>query len=300
MVNGRMSSGWHYFLIKINDMFSKISLGTVQFGLEYGINNTKGQTRKDEVSKILRRCKEVGIKHIDTAAAYGSAENVIGEVIQSEGLSNSFHITTKYKSDRINGLSLSTRESLQKLRAEKLHCQMFHSYQDFKNIEDFTKPDSVDKIGVSVYTNEELFDSLENINVRVVQCPFNLLDNDSIRGETLKMAKEKGIEIQVRSAFLQGLFFMDRNSLPLALKELKSHLELLDRICFENEISMSELALGYCLSKDYIDKVVIGVDSLEQLNLNIEAIKTPLPEFIIEEIDKIKVINQTLLNPTNW
>lgn len=281
-------------------MLDKISLGTVQFGLEYGINNTIGQTRKDEVSKILRRCKEVGIKHIDTAAAYGSAENVIGEVIQSEGLSNSFHITTKYKSDRINGLSLSTRESLQKLRAEKLHCQMFHSYQDFKNIEDFTKPDSVDKIGVSVYTNEELLDSLENINVRVVQCPFNLLDNDSIRGGTLVKAKEKGIEIQVRSAFLQGLFFMDRNSLPLALKELKSHLELLDRICFENEISMSELALGYCLSKDYIDKVVIGVDSLEQLNLNIEAIKTPLPEFIIEEIDKIKVINQTLLNPTNW
>ena len=63
---------------------------------------------------------------------------------------------------------------------------------------------------------------------------------------------------------------------------------------------MSELALGYCLSKDYIDRIVIGVDTLDQLNLNIEAIKTPLPEFIIEEIDKITVINQTLLNPTNW
>ena len=281
-------------------MLDKISLGTVQFGLEYGINNTKGQTKKDEVSKILKRCKEVGIMHIDTAAVYGSAENVLGEVIQSEGLVDSFHITTKFKGDGINSLSLSTQESLQKLRLEKLYCQMFHSYQDFKNTEDFIKPDSVHKIGVSVYTNEELLDAIKNSQIRVIQCPFNLLDNDSIRGETLKMAKEKGIETQVRSAFLQGLFFMDRNNLPLTLRELKSHLEELDKICAENEISMSHLALGYCLSKDYIDKVVIGVDSLEQLDLNIEAMKTPLPNSIIEEIDKIKVTNQTLLNPTNW
>ena len=281
-------------------MLDKISLGTVQFGLEYGINNTKGKIKKDEVSKILKRCKKVGIMHIDTAAAYGSAENILGEVIQSEGLSDSFHITTKYKGDGMNSLPLSTRESLQKLRVEKLHCQMFHSYQDFKNTEDFIKPDSVDNIGVSVYTNEELLDTLKNSNVRVVQCPFNLLDNDSIRGGTLVKAKEKGIEIQVRSAFLQGLFFMDRNNFPPSLIELKSYLEELDRICSENKISMSRLALGYCLSKDYIDKVVIGVDSLEQLDLNIEAMKAPLPYPIIQEIDKIKVTNQSLLNPTNW
>ena len=281
-------------------MLDKISIGTVQFGLEYGINNNEGQTTEDEVSKILKKCKEVGIVHIDTAAAYGNAENVLGEVIQSEGLSNSFQITTKYKSDGINNLSLSTRESIQKLRAEKLHCQMFHSYEDFKNSDDFIKPDSVNKIGVSVYRNEELLDTIKDPRICVVQCPFNLFDNHSVRGESLKLAKEKGVEVQVRSAFLQGLFFMDRNSLPLALSDLRNPLEELDRICFENEITMSRLALGYCLSKDYIDKVVIGVDSLEQLNKNIEAIKTPLPQFILEEIDKITVKNQKLLNPTNW
>ena len=275
-------------------------MGTVQFGLEYGINNTKGQTTKDEVSRILKQCEKVGIVNIDTAAAYGSAENVLGEVIQSEGLFNSFQITTKCKGDALNNLSLSTRESLQKLRVEKLHCQMFHSYQDFKHAEDFIKPDSVDKMGVSVYTNEELLDTIKDPKICVVQCPFNLLDNDSVRGESLKLAKEKGVEVQVRSAFLQGLFFMDRNNLPLALSDLRSPLEELDSICIENEITMSHLALGYCLSKDYIDKVVIGVDSLEQLNINIEAIKTPLPKIILQEIDKITVSNQKLLNPTNW
>lgn len=177
---------------------------------------------------------------------------------------------------------------------------MFHSYKDFKDAEDFIKPNGVDKIGVSVYTNEELLGTIKNSKISVVQCPFNLLDNDSARGEVLRQAKDKGIEIQVRSVFLQGLFFMDRSSLPLSLRELKIYLEALDRICSENEISMSQLALGYCLSKEYIDKVVIGVDSLKQLNSNIEAIKIPLPNFIIEEIDKIAVTNQSLLNPTNW
>ena len=300
MVNGKMSLEWHCFLTKINEMFSKISLGTVQFGLEYGVNNSKGQTTKDEVLKILKRCIKVGIEHIDTAAAYGSAENVLGEVIQSEGLSNLFKITTKYKGNGIDNLSLSTRESLQKLRVEKLHCQMFHSYQDFKHTEYIIKPDSVDKMGVSVYTNEELLDTIKDPKICVVQCPFNLLDNHSVRGESLKLAKEKGVEVQVRSAFLQGLFFMDRDRLPFALLALKGPLQELDKICSDNQITMSHLALGYCLSKDYIDKVVIGVDSLEQLNMNIEAIKPPLPKFIIEKIDKIRVINQTLLNPTNW
>jgi len=281
-------------------MLDKISLGTVQFGLKYGINNTEGQTTRDEVSKILRRCRELGIGHIDTAAAYGSAENIIGEVIQSEGLSNSFQITTKYKGDGINSLSHSTSESLHKLRVERLYCQMFHSYQDFKNAEDVIKPNCVDKIGVSVYTNEELLDTIQNSHIRVVQCPFNLLDNDSVRRESLMKAKEKGIETQVRSAFLQGLFFMERNSLPAALAQLKGHLEELDKICFENEISMSQLALGYCLSKDYIDKVIIGVDSVEQLNSNIESINKPIPNHIINLIDEITVINQSLLNPTNW
>ena len=281
-------------------MLGKISLGTVQFGLEYGINNTKGQTTREEVSKILNRCEKVGIVNIDTAAAYGNAEDVLGEVIQSEGLSNSFQITTKCKGDGISNLSLSTRESLQKLRVEKLYCQMFHSYQNFKNTEDLIKPDGVDKLGVSVYTNEELLNSIKDPKISVVQCPFNLLDNDSIRGESLRKAKEKGVEIQVRSAFLQGLFFMGRNSLPPALKELRSSLEELDQICSDNQITMSHLALGYCLSKDYIDKVIIGVDSLKQLNINIEAIKTSLPKFILEEIDEITVIDLKLLNPTNW
>ena len=281
-------------------MFSKISLGTVQFGLEYGINNTKGQTSKDEVSKILKRCKEVGIVYIDTAAAYGSAENVLGEVIQSEGLSNSFKITTKCKGNGINHLSLSTRWSLQKLRVEKLHCQMFHSYQDFKHTEYLIKPDSVDKMGVSVYRNEDLLDTIKDHKISVVQCPFNLLDNHSVRGEPLKLAKEKGVEVQVRSAFLQGLFFMDRDRFPYALLDLKGPLQELDQICSDNQITMSHLALGYCLSKDYIDKVVIGVDSLEQLNMNIEAIKTPLPKFIVEEIDRITVSNPKLLNPAFW
>jgi len=281
-------------------MLDKIVLGTVQFGLEYGINNTLGQTKRDEVSKILRRCTAVGIKHIDTAAAYGIAENILGEVIQAEQLTNMFQVTTKFKVDDNDNLLLSTSKSLKRLRTGKLYCQMFHSYKDYKNAKDFLKPNRVDKIGVSVYTNEELLNVIKNSNIQVVQCPFNLLDNDSIRGETLKTAKRQGIEIQVRSAFLQGLMFMDRNSLPFALKELKSHLRELDRICSENQISISKLALGYCLSKDYIDKVVIGVDSLEQLNSNIEAIKSPIPIHIIEAIDKIMVTNQSLLNPTNW
>lgn len=278
----------------------KIVLGTAQFGLNYGINNSDGRVSRNEAKKILTLCQQIGIQDLDTAVAYGSSEELLGELLDAYFDVEDFRITTKFKYER--GLSLETlvENSLNRLKRNNIESQLFHSLTDWLHYKSENKPPEISKWGVSVYSSEELSTVLDDSTIKVIQCPFNLLDNHSKRGESLRMAKEKGVEIQVRSAFLQGLFFMDRDSLPLSLIELKDPLEELDRICYENKITMSELALGYCLSKDYVDKVVIGVDSLNQLKLNIEAIKTPLPKIIIDEIDKITVKNQMLLNPTNW
>lgn len=281
-------------------MINKISLGTAQFGLDYGINNFSGQTKELEVSKILQRCKNVGIMNIDTASSYGNAENVLGKVISSKQLGNYFKITTKFKGNEKLDLADATKKSLKRLRVPKLYAQMFHSFKEYNASIGFKRPENVLKMGVSIYSNEELLKVIQNPNIKVIQCPFNLLDNDSIRGEALAIAKEKGIEVHVRSAFLQGLFFMDRDSLPNGLLELKHHLDLLDNICKDYQLSMSELAIGYCLSKVYIDKVVIGVESLNQLNLNIRAIERPFLVDLEKMIDNISVGNKKLLNPTNW
>jgi len=112
-------------------------------------------------------------------------------------------------------------------------------------------------------------------------------------------AKEKGIAIHTRSAFLQGLFFKSIENLSFKLSPLKTYLEELHKVLINYNLSMEELALQYVLQKKYINHVLIGVDNSNQLNNNI---KTCSNNSIIphELLNRINVIEKELLNPSNW
>src|SRR6201994_1527154 len=71
---------------------TRIGLGTVQFGTDYGISNTAGQVPASEVSLILASARRAGIGVIDTAASYGSAEEAIGRALRD---ADRFRIVTK-------------------------------------------------------------------------------------------------------------------------------------------------------------------------------------------------------------
>ena len=110
----------------------------------------------------------------------------------------------------------------------------------------------------------------------------------------MKELHEKGIEIHVRSTFLQGLFFKDRNVLPEKLQPMKKYLLQLDEFSKKTGLNISEIALNYNLQNPYIDGVLIGVDNVEQLQMNLNSVKeTPI------DIE-INVTEHELLNPVNW
>ena len=155
-------------------------------------------------------------------------------------------------------------------------------------------------MGVSVYRNEEIDSLLDDDDIDVIQLPFNLLDNDNLRLEKIKKAKSRGKVIHTRSVFLQGMFFMDSKSENMIYGKLKKYLSQINSISIASEIPILNLALGYCLQHNKIDGVLIGVDSLNQLKSNINAITQTLNHQIIDQINKINVHNKELLNPTNW
>ena len=185
---------------------------------------------------------------------------------------------------------------------------MFHSYNDFKmNINNDPKvldkiknSGLVKKIGVSVYSNDEIEELINYKNIGLIQLPFNLFDNEYQRKEILEKAKKRNIEIHTRSVFLQGLFFKNINTLNTILLPFKNDLIKLGLILKNYNIDMNSLALNYAINKPYIDKVLIGVDSLEQLKNNIKATESICDKSIYRKIDTIKVENTELLNPSNW
>ena len=284
----------------------KLILGTVQFGLNYGVNNKLGQMSTLEAHEILDLALKSGVKTLDTAAAYGTSERVIGDFIKLKD-QNPFNVITKLALKEGITWESSLKNSQINLGIGQIDTLMFHSYSDYANTKgqlqerlSSQKGKGFNKLGVSVYTNEELAAVATDEHIDLVQAPFNLLDNDSLRGEALRKCKEHNKEVHTRSAYLQGLFFMEVKNLPERLKPLRKELGVIHDISKAADISIGALALSYALSKPYIDGVLIGVDSLNQLEQNLQWAHTENLESYFEMMDNLKVKEVSLLNPVNW
>lgn len=287
-------------------IIEKIVLGTAQFGLNYGISNKSGKPSQSHVFEILNLAYEAGIRVLDTADAYGDALNVIGAYHKS--CSKRFLVNTKFtKSNERVGSQLSNALSI--LNIEKVNTYFFHRFQDFiefpelsDELVDLKKRYLINKIGLSVYGNDQLEIAIKAKNIDVIQVPFNLLDNQAQKGMLLRSANSNNKEIQARSIFLQGLFFMDLVALPKKLKVLRPYLNQIRNISKGYQVSIEELALKYVVNQDYIESVVIGVDSCLQLEDNIRyLVKThTLPAQVEHELNQIVVNDESILNPTNW
>lgn len=273
----------------------KLGLGTVQFGLKYGISNTTGQTTPQQVSRILQFAVANGITVLDTASGYGNAEEVLGQNDVSK-----FKIVSKFITPSAdNSIEKQFQNSLNQLQVKNLYGYLAHrpaeilnDKQQWKTIKDFQQKGWVEKIGFSLNTPEELQALLnKNFIPDLIQVPYNYLDN---RFENLMNdLKEKDCEVHTRSAFLQGLFFKDVNTLPSFFDTVKPIIERTK----EQAKNISGALLHFVCSKSFIDKVIIGVENVQQLQQNITGL-----EANAESITKFwkEPLSEKVLMPMHW
>lgn len=286
-------------------MNEKLILGTVQFGLNYGINNLTGKPEKETVLQILLYAYENGIRYLDTAELYGNAHELIGE-FHKLNPSKKFNIITKFPHEFDDSLDNKINTYLSLLNVNHLHSILFHSFDSYEKykvqLNGITKikNKSVEHIGVSVYTNEQMDEVIDDINIDIIQIPFNLFDNINLRGELLKKAKSKNKIIHTRSAFLQGLFFMKKDNHNFIRNKLEKELDVITNISLKSSLPIGSLALNYCLAQPYVDGVLIGVETLEQLEENISFSENNIPDQYIDQINSIRINNIELLNPSLW
>lgn len=286
-------------------MGEKLILGTVQFGLKYGINNLQGKPEKEAVFEILSYAYENGIGFLDTAELYGNAHELIGE-FHKLNPTKKFNIITKFPHEFDDSLDNKINTYLNQLNVDHLHAILFHSFESYvknkKQLETFksSKIKSVRHVGVSVYTNDQMNEVIDDKNINIIQIPFNLFDNLNLRGELLKKAKNKNKIIHTRSAFLQGLFFMKKDNPNAIRAKLEKELEIIKNISIESSMSIGSIALNYCLMQPNIDGVLIGVETLQQLKENITFSDNKIPNVFLDQINSIKINNIELLNPTIW
>lgn len=250
---------------------NKIGLGSVQFGIAYGVSNTIGQTSDSEVNQILELAKKHEINCIDTASAYGTAEEVLG----SKDLSK-FDVVSKFMPSEIDGSLINQLNiSLEKLKLNSLYGYLSHrplslleNPNDWNDLVDLKQEGKVKKIGFSLNEPFELEILLENGFVPdLIQVPYNYFDT-RFKNQLIAL-KANGCEIHTRSVFLQGLFFTNVSKLPDFFEEVKS--EIMELQNKYNE-KLPAALLRFVLQSDFIDKVIIGVENSKQLETNIESI----------------------------
>lgn len=288
-------------------MISKLILGTVQMGLDYGVNNHSGKISFEDSCAILSEALENGIGLLDTAEAYGNAHQVIGDFHRSNPKVK-FKVITKIPHSTVYyEVAQKIKKYCEELHVDCLEVLMFHSFDTYENnrpiitvLNDLKNQGIIKNIGVSVYTNNQIEALLTDDNVTVVQMPFNLLDNESIRGDLMNKIKAKGKVIHTRSAFLQGLFFKEQLENNTVSQQLSSVLVAIKNIAIEENTSISNLALSYCLNQKDIDQVLIGVDSVSQLIDNLKSVNYKMNNDVFIKINALEVVNLDLLNPSLW
>lgn len=281
---------------------SKLVLGTAQFGMNYGINNTSGQVNPKEVNDILDYAGKAGLCFIDTAYGYGNSEEVLGK--SSSLHKYTFKVISKYAKNALTPIE-QYQASLKRLKKNRLYAYMVHNfttYSEHPQIWDgFLKLKEerlVERIGFSLYTPSELEYILNhNIEVDIIQVPYNILDRQFEKW--FPVLQERGIEIHTRSAFLQGLFFKNVNTFEGNIAPLMKYVETIQQYCMNNDIQVQDLALGYVLSSQ-VNGVLIGIDSLLQLSKNIQSAKRQVTEQDLDFIRSVDVVEKPLLSPVNW
>lgn len=285
---------------------SRLALGTVQFGLAYGIANREGQVPAAEAARILACAREHGLDTLDTAAAYGESERRLGEIGVDE-----WRVVSKLPplppdcQDVQAWVERSARASLERLRIPLLHGLLVHRPADlasdrgvelFSALQRLQRAGLVCRIGASVYAPEELEMLLQRFALDLVQAPFNIVDRRFETSGWLRRLKAEGTEVHTRSVFLQGLLLLPADARPAQFARWQELWSAWDRWVALTGRSRAAVCLGFALRRPEIDRVVIGVDSAAQLAAAVAA-ELPLPE---DPPADISCADPDLVEPSRW
>lgn len=299
---------------------SKITLGTVQLGMSYGIANKSGKPDEGKSVKILDAAVSGGINSFDTAREYGDSEELLGNFFTAEQcrLKNPL-LTTKFTIESDENVDPSDIErsiyryaeaSLDRLKIKRIPVYMLHNAADMieygkiiaDTLKKLIKEGLVGMAAVSVYTGEEAAEMLKYDVYEAIQIPMNILDERLINSGILKKLHQKGIIIFVRSVFLQGLFLMAPDALKGSLKAARPYLIKLAALSESEGMSVGQLAMSYIRDMEEVASLVIGADTDEQVSENIRMLEGPpiseKTRFLIAQ--EFKDVPVKILDPRLW
>jgi len=285
---------------------TRLALGTVQFGIPYGIANKSGQVSHQEAQSMLDVASVSGVDTLDTAVAYGESELRLG-VIGVVG----FKIVTKLPALPLGVVDVDAwtlnhiTKSLERLKVSSLYGLLLHRADQllerrggelYRSMVRMKHLGLVQKIGISIYSPRELDLIVPLYSLDLVQAPFNLIDRRLRSSGWMARLKDCGVEVHVRSVFLQGLLLMDCKELPPKFLRWSHLWSTWNEWIVDGDIARVNACLGFALAQPEIDRIVVGTDNLTQLKQLINAAE----QSSFSKFPAIACDEEDLINPVRW
>ena len=284
----------------------KLALGTVQFGQDYGIANSNGQTSRSEVEKILELARLKGIKTLDTAISYGESESVLGQIgVQDFNIITKLPELPKDCENIEKWMERQLNDSVKRLRLNSIDGFLLHrplqllepgNENLWATLLKFKTQGLVKKIGFSIYGPNELDQLWPQFKPDIIQAPYNIFDRRMVTSGWFKRLSDEGVETHARSVFLQGLLLLNKYNRPQQFDKWSDHWHLWDRWLKENKLTPLQAALTFPLVNNKVNKVIVGVDHCVQLKEILEGVDTSVNDFS----EELSITDEQLINPSNW
>jgi aryl-alcohol dehydrogenase-like predicted oxidoreductase len=288
---------------------TKLALGTVQFGLQYGVANTSGKVPAAEVGRILGVARQHGVDTLDTAIAYGDSEACLG----AAGVAD-LQVVSKLPPLPSDGVDVQAwvaghvRTSLERLGTGQLAALLLHRSQDIigphaqayqRALADTKQRGLCRAVGVSIYAPDELAAIWAHASAwrpDLVQAPFNVLDRRLQTSGWMQTLKQAGVRMHTRSAFLQGLLLMPAARRPQGFARWSGLLDRWQAWCAHHGLSPLQAALQFACAQADIERVVVGVDTAAQLT---EILAGFSPSYQLPPADLVSE-ELALIDPSRW
>jgi aryl-alcohol dehydrogenase-like predicted oxidoreductase len=291
-------------------------LGTVQFGQPYGVANRTGQPDQAQVTAMISTALDGGVNCLDTAAAYGASEVVLGQALRKLGVSDRVVVVTKVRplqAEQLDDPHLAEQAiesciavSRERLGIDCLPIVLFHCEADARHFSVLTKLRRrgwLRYAGVSCANRPGFLSGFKEIGgLDAVQLPANLLDQRHRTSGAFQTAAANGMAVFIRSVYLQGLLVMPENDIPHRLRQVTQFRRALAEIAQQAGMSLRELALRHMLDQTGVTSVLVGVETEAQVRDNLAICsRGVLPPDVCHAVQAAATdVPEMLITPSMW
>ncbi len=252
---------------------------------------------------------------LDTARAYGESEALIGRLI---GADPSWTIVTKVPPLQLgesaeplaaNALNRALDASFDALRRSRVAAVLLHDPSDrlaangaaWRALLARRDAGEVGSVGVSARNPVEALAALDEPSVEVIQVATSLFDSRLTRAGFFARAVAEKKQIYVRSAFLQGVAYLDPAALPGHLAPLFPVMVEVAKWGAARGLTVAQACLLYV--RDVVGaSVVVGTETEDQLDANLQTWALPAFDAAArtELTALVRDVATEVVDPSKW